>query len=563
MDLKRAILYILLSFIGFTLYNQWVQEKAAKAPAVTQTAPATAEGVTPTTAPPVGVGSASTSQDKTTSKTDVSATKAVANKQPISIKTDVLGIKINPVGGDIASVKLLDYPLSLEDKTPVQLMSSQTDRLYILQSGLVSSPTFAKIDSPITYSAAKQSYTLNQGEKQLTVALSGKTKNGLDVVKTYVFKRGDYAVDVNYQVENNSKKAWSGSFYSQLVRMNYKSDEKYNYHAYTGASVSVSKKPYAKLKFSNLESSPYKENSQGGWIAVQQHYFLGAIIPPVNQVNHFYSQVSMSPSNDENKHVYTVGYSSPQMSLAPGATDKGSMKFYVGPEIAKKLSAVASHLELTVDYGFLWMIAVVIFWVMAKIFSVVGNWGWAIILVTLVIKLLFYPLSATSYRSMARMRKLAPRLKTLKERFGDDKKKMSQATMELYKKEKVNPLGGCLPMLIQIPVFFSLYYVIIESVQLRQAPFIWWIHDLSIRDPYYILPVLMGASMFLQQKLSPAPADETQAKVMMFLPVIFTVFFLHFPAGLVLYWLTNNLLSVAQQWWTMKNYKEPKKKKKK
>ena len=564
MDFKRAALYILLSFIGFSLYNAWVHDKEKHAPANDQAVVST---TVPTQAPPVGVGAitavSSKAPAKTSSSTPSDANSAIRSAQPIEITTDVLGVSINPVGGGIASVNLLAYPLSLHDKTPVQLMSSQGDRLYVLQSGLVSSPTFTKIQAPIVYSSSKTHYKLAPGEQQIHVQLVGKTSNGLEIVKTYTFKRNHYVVNVSYQVKNVGNKAWSGSFYSQLVRMNYKSNEKYNYHAYTGASMSSHEKPYAKLPFKKMETTALKENTKGGWIAVQQHYFLGAIIPPANQMNHFYSQVNMNASNDDTKHVYTVGYSSPQMSLAPGAVDKGTMKFYAGPEIAKRLAAVAKSLNLTVDYGFLWMIAVVVFWAMAKIYAVIGNWGWAIILVTLVIKLLFYPLSASSYRSMAKMRNLAPRLKTLKERFGEDKQKMSQATMELYKKEKVNPLGGCLPMLIQIPVFFSLYYVIIESVQFRQAPFIFWIHDLSIRDPYYILPVIMGASMFLQQKLSPAPADDTQAKVMMFLPVIFTVFFLHFPAGLVLYWITNNVLSIAQQWWTMKNYHEPKKKKKK
>ena len=245
--------------------------------------------------------------------------------------------------------------------------------------------------------------------------------------------------------------------------------------------------------------------------------------------------------------------------MNPGTTATIATKFYAGPEIKQRLEAVAKNLDLTIDFGFLWIIAIAILWLMEKINVVIGNWGWSIIIVTLIIKLCFYHLSEKSYRSMARMRQLAPRLKQLKERYGSDKQKMSQATMELYKKEKVNPVGGCLPMLIQIPFFFALYYVLLEAVQLRQAPFIFWIHDLSQRDPYFILPILMGISMWAQQKLNPEPPDPMQAKMMMLLPVIFTVFFLYFPAGLVLYWLTNNILSVTQQWWIMKKLEKSEK----
>ena len=286
-------------------------------------------------------------------------------------------------------------------------------------------------------------------------------------------------------------------------------------------------------------------NTKGGWVVMQQHYFLSAWVPNEQQINHYYTSVS---PND----VYTIGFLGPQLNVAAGDKLVTKTKFYAGPQLTDRLHSIAPNLDLTVDYGWLWFISMGIFWLMKKIHLVIGNWGWSIILVTICIKAVFYKLSATSYRSMAKMRKLTPKIQALKQRFGDDKQKMSQETMKLYKKEKVNPFGGCLPILIQIPFFIALYYVLIESVELRQAPFIFWIHDLSIKDPFYVLPLLMGISMLIQQKLSPPPPDPMQAKMMMLLPIVFTVFFLNFPAGLVLYWVCNNTLSILQQWYVMR-----------
>ncbi len=295
---------------------------------------------------------------------------------------------------------------------------------------------------------------------------------------------------------------------------------------------------------------------------MQQQYFLSAWVPNQNTVNHYYSHVTVPKDSTGKNDIYTLGYVTPALSLAPGQSGSSQSTLYVGPEIASNLQPLAKGLDLTIDYGWLWWLSKILFWIMKHINSVVHNWGWTIVLTTALIKIVFYWFSDKSYRSMAKMRQVQPRMQALKERFGDDKQALTKATMELYKKEKINPMGGCLPMLIQIPVFFALYYVLIEAVQLRQAPFIFWIHDLSVKDPFYILPILMGASMFLQQRLSPPPPDPTQAKIFMFLPLIFTVFFLSFPAGLVLYWLTNNVLSIAQQYYVMKTF-DPKKEKQK
>lgn len=305
-----------------------------------------------------------------------------------------------------------------------------------------------------------------------------------------------------------------------------------------------------------MGKSDLSRTIKGGWLAMQQQYFLSAWVADSGDMNHYFTRV-------RNGDIYTIGFVGPQLSVKPGDKATTGAKFYVGPEIQSKLATLAPNLDLTIDFGWLWIFSSPIFWIMKKIHGVVGNWGWSIILVTLMIKLLFYKLSEKSYRSMSSLKELQPRLEAIKERYANDKQAMTKATMELYKKEKVNPMGGCLPMLIQIPVFIALYYVLIEAVQLRHAPFIFWIHDLSSKDPYYILPVLMGLTMLVQQKLNPPPPDPMQAKIMMLMPILFTVFFMTFPAGLVLYWFVNSLLSLLQQWWIMSKMEKAGIKKKK
>ena len=291
------------------------------------------------------------------------------------------------------------------------------------------------------------------------------------------------------------------------------------------------------------------ESSQGGWAAMQQHYFLSAWIPEQNQENLFYTHTQGSD-------LYTVGIRGPDVKVAPGTQTITQAKLYVGPELTEQLKQLAPHLDMTVDYGWLWFISDILYWLLAKMYLLMGNWGFAIIAVTVLIKLLFYPLSAASYRSMSKMRALQPKIAMLRERYGDDRQKLTQETMALYRRDKINPFGGCLPILVQIPIFIALYWVLVESVQLRQAPFIFWIHDLSVKDPYFILPILMGITMVIQQRMNPAPPDPTQAKVMMMLPIVFTLLFMNFPAGLVLYWVVNNGLSILQQWYIMRQYSD-------
>lgn len=466
----------------------------------------------------------------------------------IHIKTDVFDIFIDKLGGDIVKADLLKYNKSLNDKTPVELINQDQDEYYVAQSGLVL-PNQNIDHQPLLFQSAQTQYQLNKGDNNLIVKLTAQGQKGLEVTKTFTFKPDTYAIQVSYNLHNISDQPWIGSDFMQFTRLTTpsSSDGIMGFHSFFGVAVSSPDYPYQKYSFKKLSEERVTQVVQGGWIAMVQHYFLGAWIPSSNIKYRYYSKVSANG-------LATVGVIGPKLEIQPGKTLSISSMLYSGPKIEQRLDELSPKLWLTVDFGWLWFFSLIIFKILKWINEFVGNWGWSIIILTILIKLAFYHLSSTSYKSMAAMRKLQPKIAKLKEQYGDNKQGLSKAMMELYKKEKINPLGGCLPILIQIPVFIALYYVLLESVELRQAPFIFWIHDLSAKDPYYILPILMGISMYLQQKLSPAPPDATQAKMMMFLPVIMTVFFLNFPSGLVLYWLVNNIVSVLQQWYITKRF---------
>ena len=376
----------------------------------------------------------------------------------------------------------------------------------------------------------------------MTVTLKWDNGQGIEVSKHYTFKRGLYDILVEHEVTNNSGQTWVGREYQQLKRSSYKEETDSVFMVfYTGGGIYTTEDKFDKLDFDELRESRLDRDTTGGWVSFLQHYFVGGWIPAQDQRNHLYSK---NLGNDR----FLLGTYGPGKTLNTGETARFSSMLYVGPKLNQQLKEVAEGFELTRDYGWLAVIAKPMYWVLETIHNYVGNWGWAIIIFTILLKLIFYKLSETSYRSMAKMKKFTPRIQALKDRYGDDKQRMQQAMMELYKKEKVNPLGGCLPMPVQIPFFIALYWVLMESVELRQAPWILWIQDLSIKDPYFVLPIIMGASMFIQQKLNPAPPDPMQAKIMQALPIVFTVFFAFFPAGLVLYWVVNNILSIAQQY---------------
>lgn len=482
-----------------------------------------------------------------TTAPNVTPTLPIINQSLIHVTTDVIQVDINPIGGNIVQVKLLQYPEALNSHTPFLFLNDSSDTRYIAQSGLLSTSGPDTSKGQAEYTVEKTDYTLASDQNEIKVNLQWHNADGLTITKTFTFQRNNYEIGVDYQINNQSKQSFSGNPYLQLMRKNTPPVSKQgvvNFTTYFGAAISSPEKTYEKISFKQMDSNNLNQTIKGGWAAMIQHYFVSSWVPEQNTTSQYYTRVT-------NDGLYTVGMLGQKIEVNPGEQAISKAKFYAGPAIAKQLEKVAPGLQLTIDYGWLWFISVIIFWMMEKIYSFIGNWGWSIVIVTLLIKLMFYHLSAKSYRSMSGLKKLQPKINALKERFGEDKQKFTQATLELYKKEKVNPMSGCLPILIQIPVFIALYWVLIESVQLRQAPWILWIHDLSTYDPYYILPVLMGLSMLLQQRLNPPPPDPMQAKLMMAMPIVFTVLFAKFPAGLMLYWFVNNTLSFLQQWYIM------------
>ncbi len=464
--------------------------------------------------------------------------KAVTEK--VHVKTDVIDLKISTQGGDIRELALLEYAVSSDQPdTPVQFLNDTASHFFVTQSGLR-----AEGDAPTHYAeyrAENDEYVLQEGQDEIKVPLYWENEAGLQVIKTYTFKRDSYLVEVDYQVNNQSADGFSAYPYAQLNR-NRSDDGSMFIYTYTGAVFSSEGNEYQKVDFDELEEAPYNRSVNNGWAAMIQHYFVGAIVPPQEAELGFYGR-SINGSN------YTAGVRMPVISAEAGQQAQADYALYLGPKKHERLEKVAENLPLTVDYGILTIISEPLFWVMEWLHKLTGNWGWSIVLLTVLIKLAFFKLSAASYRSMAGMRKLTPKLAQLKERYGDDKQKFNQAMMDLYRTEKINPLGGCLPILVQMPVFLAFYWVLVESIELRQADFMLWINDLTAMDPYFVLPVLFGLSMWFQQKLNPAPQDPAQAMMMKIFPLVFTVFFAFFPAGLVLYWLVNNLLSIAQQWY--------------
>ena len=545
MDNLRTILFALLAVVLFLLYQAWQEDygpgSAGGVPATAQQQSTTPDipAADPSSAVPSPApmpGEIPASQPATSEGAETS--------RIIRVRTDVLDLEINTLGGTVVHAELPQMPLSVDNPDVVkELLTTDPYRYYVAESGLIASEdSLAPKHDKAIYTASKTEYKLEEGEDSLTLTLKWDNGKGIEVSKHFTFKRGLYDILVEHEVTNNSGQTWVAREYQQLKRSSYKEETESAFMVfYTGGAVYTDEDKFDKLDFDELAESQLDRDTTGGWVSFLQHYFVSAWIPAQDQRNHLYSK---NLGGDR----YLLGSYGPGKTLNSGETARFSSTLYVGPKLNKQLKEVAEGFELTRDYGFLAVIAKPMYWVLETIHDYVGNWGWAIIIFTILLKLIFYKLSETSYRSMAKMKKFTPRIQALKDRYGDDKQRMQQAMMELYKKEKVNPLGGCLPMLIQIPFFIALYWVLMESVELRQAPWILWIEDLSIKDPYFILPLIMGASMFIQQKLNPAPPDPMQAKIMQALPIIFTVFFAFFPAGLVLYWVVNNVLSIAQQY---------------
>ena len=546
MDIKRTILIVALAVVSYVMVLKWNQDYGQAALPTQNVAASTTAPALPDT---VSGNNASNSADVPSANTDTSTpteTPVAASKDLIHVKTDVLDIAIDPQGGDIAQLRLPLYPRRQDHPdVPFQLFDNGNERTYLAQSGLtgVDGPDARPSGRPV-FSTEKKTFELAPGQDQLVVDLKF-SENGINYIKRFTLKRGLYDVQVSYLIDNESSKPWNGNLFAQLKRdasSDPSSSTATGTATYLGAALWTSAEPYKKVSMKDIDKAQLKETVQGGWVAWLQHYFVTAWIPQKGDNN-------VVQTRKDNQGNYIIGFTGPTLTVEPGKTAETSATLYAGPKSQGVLKELSPGLELTVDYGILWFIAQPIFWLLQHIHSLVGNWGWSIIFLTMLIKGIFFPLSAASYKSMARMRAVAPKLAALKEQFGDDRQKMSQAMMELYKKEKINPLGGCLPILVQMPVFLSLYWVLLESVEMRQAPFMLWITDLSIKDPFFILPIIMGATMFIQQRLNPTPPDPMQAKVMKLMPIIFTFFFLWFPAGLVLYWVVNNCLSIAQQWY--------------
>ena len=550
MDLQRSLLIGAIAVLSFMLLTKWVDFQDARDSAQTQESTRLISSDSTTPELP-STASSDTEEDLPTLVDNAEpVTRAVDpvstnSGRIIQIHTDVLQLAIDLEGGDIIELDLPKYLAKIDQPEPYVILEQNQTRTYIAQSGLIGTDGIDKNGRP-TYTTTSSVYTLPENENELIVKLQFQNDAGVKVTKRYTLRRGDYLINIDFLVENGTDTRWQANLFGQLKRDNSPqpssgSSGGMGLQPFLGAATTQPDDHFTKFTFQDMAEEPFKATLPGGWIAMIQHYFLSAWIPDPAQ-NHTYSTRTTSSGFN------IAGFTSPALVLDPGQQGEVGAEFYAGPKDQYRLKEISPYLELSVDYGWLWWIAQPLFWLLTKIHSFVGNWGVAIILLTVLIKAAFFKLSATSYRSMANMRRVQPKMQDIREQFADDKQKQSQAMMELYKKEKINPMGGCLPILVQMPVFIALYWTLMESVELRQAPFILWIQDLSVMDPYFVLPLLMGASMFFMQMLNPPPPDPMQAKIMKWMPVVFTFFFLWFPAGLVLYWVVNNLLSMAQQY---------------
>jgi YidC/Oxa1 family membrane protein insertase len=534
MDIQRTIALVVFLTSSFLLWDAWqkqhVPPRQTKQPTVASTPAPTQLGNTPTpTATTV------------TPEKPVQQGGTLAVGQRIHIQTDKFNVEIDTAGGDLRSLTLLEH-LAVEDKSkPVILMRDKGEPFYVTQSGLLGN---GLPNHNTNYSTAATKYQLDSGQEKLEVSLAAPEADGIKVNKAYTFHRGSYVIDTAYQITNTGTVPVKPYAYFQFLRdSSPPAGAVKMVNTFTGPAIYTDKDKFVKVSFSDIDKGKetYSKKATDGWLAMLQHYFVAAWLPQGNMEREFYTK----KIGDK---LYTAGVIVNVGTVEPGKTVTVDMPLYAGPQEVDKLANLAPGLNLVVDYGWLKIIAEPIFKVLHFIYDWVGNWGIAIILLTVLIKLIFYPLQNKAARSMAQMKILAPRMQKLKEQYGEDRMKLQQAMMELYKKEKINPLGGCLPIAIQIPVFIALYWVLLGSVELRHAPFALWIKDLSASDPYFILPVVYAITMFIQMKIQPASPDPVQQKVMMAMPIVFSVMFLFFPAGLVLYWIVNNVLSIVQQW---------------
>lgn len=564
MDIRRTILLMIFSFSLLMLWNNWQIHQGnpsllgGTTPSSTPAAPAPAS--TPGTSaadasnPPASIPSAPVSPAASSAPSNVPGvtTTAATQTQTVDFKTDVLNISFDLVGAQLVRADLLAFPSREEKDKPFVLLNNRGGQVYIVQSGLTGAPAGS------LYPTHLAPFTLLTDQRELSgdqlVIKFASESSGVKLTKTFTLKRGSYEILVDHQIENTTAQPISPSVYLQITR-DSKDPASENSTpsfmsgpvSFTGPAIYSEQEKFQKVSFSEIEKrkATYIKDADNGWFAMVQHYFVTAWVPPQGK-NRSYEMTELQ------KNLFAIRSIEPVGTIAPGSQLNIPAKLWVGPQDQEGLEKVAPGLDLVVDYGLLTIIAKPLFALMTWLYTILGNWGWTIVVLTILIKAAFYPLSAASYRSMAKMKLVAPRLQALKEKFGDDRQKLNTAMMEMYRTEKINPLGGCLPILIQIPVFISLYYVLGSSVELRGAPWIWWIKDLAVQDPYFILPVVMMGTMFIQMRLNPTPPDPLQAKIMMFMPLVFGAMMFFFPSGLVLYWCVNNILSIAQQWYVMR-----------
>lgn len=539
MDSQRLVLFFVFTMSVFLLYEGWQRDLQATAKANVETAAIPKPSVEANGQPKAGSAALPVPSAPQTTPAAAPAAPVAAAAKTVKVETDVYLAEISTAGGDLVGLRLKKHGGTLDPKKNFILFDRAADHTYIAQSGLIGN---GLPNHQSAYTVSAESFVLADGQDKLEVRL--EAADGSKGAKVYRFQRNSYVIDVSHELTNSSAAPVDAHAYFQLLRDTKAPEgDSAMVPTYTGPAVYTDKEKFQKVAFGDIDKNklPYPKTANDGWIGIVQHYFLGAWLPKEGAPREYYTKAVQAG-------LYAAGVIVPVGTLAPGASTTVSMPLYAGPQEQEKLAALAPGLELAVDYGWLTVIAAPLFWVLQWVHGWTGNWGVAIIILTVLIKLLFYPLSEASYRSMAKMRVVAPKMQSLKDRYGDDRQRLQQAMMELYKTEKINPLGGCLPILVQIPVFIALYWVLLASVEMRQAPFALWITDLSTPDPWYILPVLMGATMIIQTRLNPEPPDPVQAKVMKIMPVAFSIFFFFFPAGLVLYWLVNNILSIAQQW---------------
>ncbi|MCK7609482.1 membrane protein insertase YidC [Acinetobacter portensis] len=552
--------------VAYLLILAWQKDYGHVEPKVQQEAVAVSKDVS-ADLPNGQTATATTDVPQANIATTQQTTDATApvSQQLISVQTDLYHLWINPKGGDIVRIELLNHDKNKDSDDPFVMLESDAKRTYVAQSGLIglNGPDSSRNGRPVyefektTYSLADAKATQDKDGKAvkvLTVPMVYKTTDGIEIIKTFTFKEGNYPVVVNHKVINRSAGAWQGQMFGQLKRDNSEDPGKSDQGIFTlgtflGGAWGTPDEHYNKLKFANFSEEKLSVDAKDAWVAMVQHYFVSAWIPGDIKLTQgegqaFTAKLESRKSADD---MNIIGFTSPTITVPAGTVAEVDATFYSGPKIQSELKDLAVGLNQTVDYGWLWPIAKLLFLGLQFFHGIVGNWGWSIILLTILVKLILWPLSSKSYRSMAKMRVIAPEMQRMKEEFGEDRMRFSQEMMALYKREQVNPLSGCLPLLLQMPIFLALYWVLMESVELRHAPWLAWIQDLSAMDPWFILPLLMGVTMYVQQSLNPQPADPMQAKVFKFMPIIFTVFMLFFPAGLVLYWICNNSITILQQ----------------